>query len=100
MTSAWEFRDLESELLDYEDVAEGDKKFVMLQLQGLLGELGTELEKGRHKGVVFGWNSLAQLAWRFNAKGWVFRGQAKVWPLLPAIGRKGARKDRFGIDQP
>jgi hypothetical protein len=96
----WEFRGLESELLDYESLGDLDKKFAMLQLQGLLGDLGAELAAGQHKGIVFGWNSLAQLAGRYDQKGVAFRGQTQVWPLLPAIGRPGSRRHRDGGDRP
>jgi hypothetical protein len=49
-----------------------------------------------YNGVVFGWRGLAELVDRYEEKEWIFRGQTESWPLLPAIGRPGARKTRGG----
>jgi hypothetical protein len=47
-------------------------------------------------GFIFGWRGLMELAERFDEKRWLFRGQTQHRPLLPAIGRPGARKTRAG----
>jgi hypothetical protein len=97
---SWKFQAFDSDLLDYSALSVDERQSALAQLQGILGPVGTILQQGQHRGAVFGWPSLAQLAWRHNEKGCVFRGQTQVWPLQPAIGRPGARKTREGNDRP
>jgi hypothetical protein len=46
----------------------------------------------RYNGVVFGWDSLCQLAGHLG-RGWLYRGQSQMYALRPRIGRDDARKD-------
>ena len=44
-------------------------------------------------GKVNSWIGIAELADRYKGGGWIFRGQSFPYPLMPSIGRPGARKD-------
>jgi hypothetical protein len=68
-------------------------------LAGSKGQLSGHVKLGHHKGVVFGWKSLAELAERFAGRDWLFRGHTEPQlDLRPVVGRGGARKSGYSLE--
>jgi hypothetical protein len=63
------------------------------------GQLSDHARNGHHKGVVFGWKSLAELAERFAGRDWLFRGHTEPQlALRPVVGREIARKAGYSLE--